>query len=146
MIVGWVGTTSDAKRIERLVIAMAQQSFQRWDITSATGLGAASSNSSSNNRGFEILATPAWLVVYILLANCAILRPHPEADKKRRLRAFHTLTELAALACKAAAKPNLRTEIKTPNTTFFFPPSIYIYIFLYIQSQPYCQLLGTTKQ
>ena len=86
------------------------------ETATATGLGAASTTDGSS--GVEIMATPAWLLVYTLLVNCETPRQRPEEGRKRRVRAFHVLTELLALACEAAADNKSQTEINTEHAVF----------------------------
>ena len=100
---------------ERMAFAVRKRKHN--DITSATGLGAASATNTKSSTAVEILATPAWLVVYTLLVNCDTTRQRPERCKKRRVRAFHVLTELVELACEVGVKNTSQAEIETGHTT-----------------------------
>ena len=71
----------------------------------------AKTSTTSCGEGFEMLATPAWLVVYILLTNCTSNRVNMNGTKDQRRRAFHVLTVITKLAgsCTATGLGAVRT-------------------------------------
>ena len=63
-----------------------------------------------SSHGFEALASPVWLIVYTLLANCCNLRKKAAAAVALRKRAFQILDMLVHLSCQASGATTLRTR------------------------------------
>ena len=74
----------------------------------------AETSTTSGSEGYEMMVTPAWLLVYILLPNSSSHRNHMDKTKDTRRRAFHVLTLITKLACEAGQR-----KIRTKHTTFF---------------------------
>ena len=73
----------------------------------------AETSTTSGSEGYEVMVTPAWLLVYILLPNSSSHRAHMDKTKDTRRRAFHVLTLITKLACQAGQR-----KIRTKHTTF----------------------------
>ena len=69
------------------------------------------SSGQPEGRGFEALASPEWLLTYVLLVNCCNLRKKPEQSAGLRKRAVELLDVLVRLSCRGAGTSVLTTKI-----------------------------------